>query len=343
MAHWVEFLSGLAVVLFVFADVFSTVLVPRAAHGLRFGPIFARLLSPIWRAASNRFPTPRLRQHARGSFAPFLLVLSLITWVGALAMGFALMLVSQPQNVSLEHYGFAEALFQGALALSTLGMIHADVTGSARTVVAIAGLSGFVVVSLVVAFLLSIQSALHRRETLVLTLAARAGRPPSAIRVLEAMSGIADEALANLFGDWERWTAEVTQSHLSYPVLCRFRSLDEDMEWLSCLGAMLDAAALMVASDPADYPRATNAARFLLSTAGRACHELGRLLRVEKPTELPQRAIAVAKEALVRAGYVKQLDPMFGDRLSTAREPYEHGLTLIAQRLDIDWTDTLGG
>ena len=345
MISWIEFLTGLALVLIVFVDVFSTVLVPRASHpGVRFGPLLARGMAPVWRAVSDRLPSARLRQSARGSLGPFILVLSLASWVVALAFGFAMMLHSQPENVSVDKFGFAEALFQSSLALSTLGMIHADINGSARAVVAIAGIAGFSIVSLVVAFLLSIQSALHRRETLVLTLAARAGRPPTAFRLLETMAGVDDEVLATFFGAWEIWTAEVMQSHLSYPVLCRFRSLDENMEWLACLSAVLDTAALIVSAEPTRYGRSAKAAGFLVATAGRACHEIGRMLGIDRPIVLGQDDVHAAREALIDFGYAPTPGrDVFRERFEAHRSTYQHGLMLIAERLDIGWCDTLAG
>ena len=345
MTGCIEFACGLVLVLMVFADVFSTVLVPRASHpGVRFGPLLAKSLAPIWRWVSDRLPSPRLRQSARGSFGPFLLVLSLGSWIAALALGFAMMLHAQPQNLSLEKFGFAEALFQASLALSTLGMIHAEIDGSARAVVAIAGIAGFSVVSLVVAFLLSIQSALHRREVLVLTLAARAARPPTALRLLETMAGVDDEVLATFFSSWELWTADVMQSHLSYPVLCQFRSLDENMEWLACLSAVLDAAVLIAAAEPIGYQRSGRTAGFLIATAGRACHEIGRLLGVDRPTGLQEDHAHIAHQALAEFGYAMTVkEDVFYDRFERHRSTYQHGLELIAERLDIGWCDTLGG
>ncbi len=345
----VEVLAGLLLVLTVFADVFSSVLVPRPGHGrVRLGPALSNALTPVWRKASRRIRSPRLRQDFRGALAPMILVFSGVGWVGGLALGFALMLHGLPREAHLPALGFGEALFQATLAISTLGLVNASVHGFARVVVALAGVSGFSVLTLVVAFLLSIQSALHQRESLVLTLAARAGRPPSAVALLLAYEGASDDEWAALFGEWERWAAQVLQSHLSYPVLFRFRSLDESGEWLSCLAVVMDAAAAIAAAapaaaSPADRPRARRAATFLTATGARAAREFARIREVpdQRIGLAPAEATAVER-ALVRAG-IAPGGAGFGERLDAIRAGYAGRFPTLARWLDIKWHDPLTG
>ena len=54
------------------------------------------------------------------------------------------------------------------------------------------------------------------------------------------------EALLSLFKDWERWSAQLLESHLSYPVLAYFRSQHDNQSWISALTAILDACALTI-------------------------------------------------------------------------------------------------
>ena len=340
-----EFLLGLAIVAVVFVDVFGSVLVPRPSHSnLRIGPAINRTLAPMWRRAAALFPSARVRQDVRGSLGPAILVAALAFWVAALSLGFALMLHSMPDDVDIDRFGFSEALFQSTLAISTLGMIHADIHGWARAVVGIEGVSGFSVVTLVVAFLLSIQAALHQRETLVITFAARAGRPPNAATLLVTYADAADEELASLFDAWEAWSGQVLQSHLSYPVLFRFRSLDENTEWLSCLGVVLDAAAVILAADPAGYPRTRRAAGFLSVTGARAVREFARQLRTGDARPWVDRsALLQIERALERSQLAPATPAAFGERLDAIRAGFAGRLPLIARRLDLAWCDTLTG
>ena len=126
----IEFLAGLVLVLVVFADVFGSVLVPRPGHSrLRVAPTVNRALTPLWRQVSALFPSARTRQDVRGALGPAILVGALACWIAGLSFGYALMLHAQPRSVALDRFEFSEALFQSALAISTLGLIHADIHG----------------------------------------------------------------------------------------------------------------------------------------------------------------------------------------------------------------------
>ncbi len=47
--------------------------------------------------------------------------------------------------------------------------------------------------------------------------------------------------------EWERWSAELLESHISYPLLCYFRSQHNNQSWISALTAILDTSALLIA------------------------------------------------------------------------------------------------
>jgi len=54
------------------------------------------------------------------------------------------------------------------------------------------------------------------------------------------------EALRQLLHEWERWSAEFLEGHLSYPVLAYFRSQHDNQSWLAALTAILDTCALVM-------------------------------------------------------------------------------------------------
>jgi hypothetical protein len=54
------------------------------------------------------------------------------------------------------------------------------------------------------------------------------------------------EDLRQLFHEWERWSADLLESHLSYPVLGYFRSHHDNQSWLGAVTAILDASALAI-------------------------------------------------------------------------------------------------
>jgi hypothetical protein len=53
--------------------------------------------------------------------------------------------------------------------------------------------------------------------------------------------------LRQLLHSWERWSAELLESHLSFPVLARFRSHHDSQSWMSSLTAILDTCAFTLA------------------------------------------------------------------------------------------------
>ena len=58
------------------------------------------------------------------------------------------------------------------------------------------------------------------------------------------------DRLYRFFGEWERWTADILESHVSYPMLALFRSQHRGQSWITALGVVLDAAALTCATVP---------------------------------------------------------------------------------------------
>jgi hypothetical protein len=93
-------------------------------------------------------------------------------WIGGLICGFALILTALDLH-SGGRMTFADAAYQAALAVSTLGLSGAQATGWARVAVAAAGLSGFTVVTLSTAVLVSLKAEVRRRDTFTTWLFAR--------------------------------------------------------------------------------------------------------------------------------------------------------------------------
>jgi hypothetical protein len=54
------------------------------------------------------------------------------------------------------------------------------------------------------------------------------------------------DRLPDMFGEWERWAAEVLDSHVAYPLLGFFRSSHDSLSWISALGTVLDTASLVM-------------------------------------------------------------------------------------------------
>ena len=109
---------------------------------------------------------------------------------------------------------------------------------------------------------------------------ARAGSPPTSTELLRrhAFPG-GQEALVVLLIEWERWAAEILESHISYPILCYYRSQHDNQSWLSALTAVLDSCALLISVVPGT---ASRQAQLTFAMARHALVDLGHVFRLER-------------------------------------------------------------
>ncbi len=132
----------------------------------------------------------------------------------------------------------------------TVGTI--DLSGPANSAVDIAaGATWVVIVALQIAYLPALYQAFNRRESLVAMLESRAGIPAWGPEVLarHQLVGIID-TLPDFYSSWEEWSADLAESHTTYPVMMLFRSPQPWFSWLVGLLAVLDGAAMHLALAP---------------------------------------------------------------------------------------------
>jgi hypothetical protein len=298
---------------------------------LRLGPLLGAALLPLWRRLARSARSARHRRGLLGGLAPLVIVLELLLWVAGLTLGYGLVLHALGAGLD-PRPDLSEALFQAGSTLLTLGLTNVRAEGAAQAVVLVAGLSGLAVITLVVTFVLSVQGALQRRETPVVMLASRGGRPPAGLVVLEtyARLGMTEADQAALLASWEEWCAEVTHTHQAYPILAFFRSTDGDNDWLSSLGAVLDAAALTVAAAEKG-PRGE--ATLLLLTGGRLVDDLCGLFRLTLATAplASEEEFALACRRLAAAGWPVRDDVGAAwRRFAELRRGYAAGVSALA-------------
>ena len=120
-------------------------------------------------------------------------------------------------------------------------------TGFAKALTVVEAGTGFAVLALVIGYLPVIYQAFSGREVAISLLDARAGSPPTAGELLWRYRwDKSGDALGELLEQWERWAADVLESHLSYPPLAYFRSQHYNQSWLGALTTILDASALVM-------------------------------------------------------------------------------------------------
>jgi len=248
----VELVAGIGVVLAIVYDIFSSVVVPRSVSQLfRLSAFLTREAWRAFRRAGFRMDSDR-RENWLGTFGPLMIVTLLFVWLAALNSGYALIFYALRDHVHPPLNSYHAAFYFAGSSLLTIGygdFVPMDVP--ARYTALLAASTGLSVFALIISYLFSTFASFQQREIFVVMMGARAGSPASGVMLLEnaAKSGIMDD-LAQSFREGERWTATVLESHLAYPILAFFRSSHDDESWIGTLGALLDAATLiMLASD----------------------------------------------------------------------------------------------
>lgn len=268
-------IGGFAVLAGTTSSVLRTLVVPRGVSSSMSEALLGTVLR-ITRMIGDRVRSYERRDLILAWSAPLALMVLLVGWLASYAFGFALL------DAGFGRLGFPDALRQAGSSISTLGFAASGRPGL-TTLDVLTGLSGMIVVALQIAYLPTLYSAYNQRETLVTLLAARGGEPAWGPEVLarHAWLGLLDN-LSDLYGDWERWAATVSESHTSYPVLIHFRSPQPLRSWLISLLAVLDAAALQTAMSPSSTPAE---ARNLLRMGYLALRDIAAIESVPVPAD----------------------------------------------------------
>src|SRR6266545_2211975 len=243
-----EFVAGLAIVLATLWDAFETVVLPRTVQrSVRLSRLIFRVSWLRW-ASLARLPIAGSRRESiLAVYGPLLLFLFLVVWALCLILGFGLMLhaLGGPESsVVARDRSFGDSIYMSGSTFFTLGL--GDVTPAntaARALTVLEAGAGFGFLAMVIGYLPIFYQAFARREVAISLLDARAGSPPSALQLIRRnRERVADQIL----GEWEGWSAELLESHLSHPVLALFRSQHERQSWLAALTVILDTCALIM-------------------------------------------------------------------------------------------------
>ncbi len=240
---------GIVLLLLVLRDAFETVILPRRVQRqFRLTSLFYRVTWPGWRGVALRVP-PVFRESLLGWFGPFSLLLLLALWAFCIILAFGMLQWAGGSAVQMQGTspGFLTDWYLSGTTFFTLGLGDAVPQSTlARVLTVSEGGLGFAFLAIIIGYLPVIYQAFSRREIAISLLDARAGSPPAAGELLVRYRGDAkQEDLTRLLVEWERWAAEVLESHLSYPVLAYFRSQHGNQSWLAALTTVLDGSALV--------------------------------------------------------------------------------------------------
>ena len=244
--------TGILSIFTVLFDAFQTIILPRRATGrFRLTRLFYIATWNPWIFFARGLHHPRKRETILGYYGPLSLILLLVVWAAGMVLGFALIYyaIGNPFNDPAHASNFHTDLYVSGTTLFTLGL--GDITPHsplARFLLILESGTGFGFLAVVMGYFPVLYGAFSRREVNIALLDARAGSPPTAAELMRRHSydGAAQQ-LSILLVEWERWSAELLESHISYPLLCYYRSQHNNQSWLSALTAILDSSSLIIA------------------------------------------------------------------------------------------------
>jgi hypothetical protein len=246
------FAAGVALFLIVIWDAFESIILPRrVTRRFRLARLFYRNTWRSWKFAVRFVPSKKSRETLLSFYGPISLLFLIAVWAVGLVLGFGLMQygAGSALNLSGAQPRFITDLYFSGTTFFTLGL--GDIvprSGFARVLVVAEAGFGFGFLAAIIGYLPFIYGSFSKREVNISLLDSRAGTPPTAGELLRRHSyPHGQEALRELLKDWELWSAELMESHLSYPVLAYFRSQHDNQSWVASLTSILDTCAIVMA------------------------------------------------------------------------------------------------
>jgi len=335
------FAAGVAIFLIVLWDAFEAIILPRrVTRRFRLTRLFYKTTWTSWRFITGLIPLRKTRETLLGFFGPISLLILVGVWAVGLVFSFGLMQYGAGSAVIITggQPGFLTDLYLSGTTFFTLGL--GDVVPHsllARALVVTEAGFGFGFLAAIIGYLPFIYGSFSKREVNISLLDARAGTPPTAGELLRRHAyPHGDEALRVLLKDWESWSAELMESHLSYPVLAFFRSQHDNQSWIAALTAVLDTCALVKAGIEDACQRQ---AELTFAIARHAAVDLSQVFKTRPravPNDrLPPEDLRRVRDMLAQHG-VKLLDgPESDGKLTEFRAMYEPYLYALAEYLNL--------
>lgn len=328
-----ELIGGVTVLTATTISIVGTLVVPRGLNSWLSQTISRAARAPFV-AIAERFDRYEARDRVLAPQAPVTLLTLLVAWLCLFLLGYTL-LVAAVSELTL-----AAALRQAGSSMLTLGFDssrQAGVTGLDF----LAAATGPLVIALQIAYLPTLYAAYNRRETEVTLLQSRSGDPPWGPEILarHQLVGIVDN-LPAFYAAWERWAADVAESHTNYPILIDFRSPKPLRSWVVALLAVLDSAAIYLATAPQTAP---SEARLCLRMGFTCLRDVAHVLKIphevdprpDAPLQLDYDSFFTAVRRLGEVGFPMERPPeqAWAD-FRGWRVNYEQSAYAIAARVD---------
>ena len=322
--------------MFVLWDGYETIVSPRrVTRKARLARFFYRFTWIYWSKIVNRLASSSSREAFFSVYGPISLIVLMSIWAGSLIFGFGILhwacgSVSGPED-GIRRF-VADLYFSGTTFFTLgLGDVAAKTLSGRALTVFEAGL-GFGFLAMIISHLPALNQSFAARETSISMLDARAGSPPTAAEILRRHShGRGVEDLRELLFNWERWSAELLESHLSYPVLAYYRSQHENQSWLSSLTAILDVSAVLMAGRET---HCETQARLTFAMARHTVVDLAIVFNLPPENGFPDRLlvedIAALDEVLAKKPFHRENMEPIEQTLAELREMYEPYVASLA-------------
>jgi hypothetical protein len=243
---------GVLLVVSAGASVVGTVVVPRA-FGSRLTACADWLVDRVFRGLERLIRDTQRRDDVLALRAASVLMMQLVVWLVAFLLGFGLLLLP------FTNRGLGYTLSEAASAMTTIGFAVPQ-NAAEKAISVVAAFASLGTLAMQIGYLPVLYGAYNRRETSVALLNARAGVPtwgPELLARTHYGLGTGPSSmvtLPDLYAEWERWAADVTESHRTYLPLVYFRSHRSLTSWVTALLGVLDSAALYLALCPSTAP-----------------------------------------------------------------------------------------
>ena len=334
--------TGFFLVVFVLWDGFETIVFPRrVTRKIRLTRLFYHYTWLFWTGIVYRLSSQKRVETYLSFYGPLSLLFLLVVWAAGLIFGFGLLLTAFGLSTGSAGSAsvFGKSLYMSGTNFFTLGL--GDVTPHTmieRLLTVIEAGLGFGFLALTIGYLPALNQSFARREESISMLDARAGSPPTALEMLRRHSH--SEGLEELWDHlytWERWSADLLESHLSYPVLGFFRSQHDDESWISALTVILDVTSIMI-TGLADTCK--KQAELTFAMARHAAVDLAIVFNVTpfmpEQDRLPPADLERLRALLAESGIQLEAGAEVDQKLSELRLMYEPYLNALANYLCLD-------
>jgi hypothetical protein len=321
----------------VLLDGFETMVLPRRmTRRFRLTRLIYRTMWFPWRRTALLLRPGKVRENFLSVFGPLSILLLFACWMLGMTIGFAWLHWSLDTALKTpdDETGWGTYLYMSGTTIFTLGFGDVVPVGRVGRFLAVveAG-TGFGFMAVVIGYLPVLYQAFSRRETIISMLDARAGSPPSGGQLLLRATGSHDvEAIRRFLQDLEQWSAEVLESHLSFPVLVFYRSQHDNQSWLAALTTALDACALLIASVKGVAPYQ---AQLTFAMARHVAVDLALVFHIPPRTDgsdrFPPETVALLRAEFAKAGIPLNEEAAADKKLAELRAMYEPFLIAMGE------------